>query len=249
MATLLLVEDVAELRRVVRLAIEVHPELQVVAEAGDGASAVEAASTHQPDVVVLDLGLPDLAGTEVVRRLREAAPFAAVIVYTGTVGAGREALAEQVEAVVRKDQGVRYLVELLLELGRLRPAAALELGPHVGDVAEARHFLLERCRRWGCSHLVDDAELVLSELVTNALVHAGSRCRVAIGFDGTVLRIEVTDRSSGLPDVQAPDRLDDHGRGLLLVSLLAAAWGVETTAVGKLVWAELAPGDRDRRVS
>ena len=238
-------DEVTDLRAVARHALELRGGFEVVAEAADGAGAIAAAAAHRPDVVVLDLGLPDLAGSEVVRRLRQVAPQTAVVVYTGSVTADRSEVTGEVEAFVRKDQGVRYLVDLLGELGRLRPAAAVQLGPHVGEVAAARRFLTERCERWGCEDLVDDGTLVLTELVTNALMHAGSGCRVAASFHGGVLRLEVTDRGGGVPDVQAPGRLSEHGRGLLLVSILSAAWGVDTTPGGKTVWAELTGSPAD----
>jgi anti-sigma regulatory factor (Ser/Thr protein kinase) len=107
-------------------------------------------------------------------------------------------------------------------------------------VAVARRFVTDRCRRWGCGDVVDDAELVVSELVTNALVHAGTRCELRIGLSGTALRVQVTDGAGGVPDPQAVTGGDEHGRGLLLVSLLCAAWGTEPLASGgKVVWAEM----------
>ncbi len=230
----------------IRHALQLRGGFEVVAEAADGAAAIAAAAAHQPDVVVLDLGLPDLAGTMVVRRLRQVAPQAAVVVYTGSMTPERCEVAGQVEAFVRKDQGVRYLVDLLADLGRLRPAAVVQLGPHVGEVADARRFLMERCERWGCAHLADDGRLVLTELVTNALMHAGSGCRVSASFHDGVLRLEVTDRGGGVPDVQAPGVLSEHGRGLVLVSALATAWGVDTSPGGKTVWAELTGSPADQ---
>jgi len=69
----LLVEDVDELRFVLRHTLPRAGALEVVGEAADGATAIEAAARQQPDVVVLDLGLPDIAGHEVIPRLRAVA--------------------------------------------------------------------------------------------------------------------------------------------------------------------------------
>jgi anti-sigma regulatory factor (Ser/Thr protein kinase) len=89
--------------------------------------------------------------------------------------------------------------------------------------------------------VLDQAELVVSELVTNAVSHGNSGCEVRIGLTDNTLRIEVTDRGAGTPDVLATTGRDEHGRGLVLVSAVAAAWGVDTTpGDGKVVWAHLA---------
>lgn len=254
--TVLLVDDVIELRGVICQALRLRGGFDVVAEAADGVSAVAAAAEHQPDVIVLDLGLPDLAGHEVVTRVREVAPHAQVVVFTGSVSADRMDIVEQVTAFVRKEQDVAYLVDLLADLSRDRHhAASMQLGPDLGDVRRARQFVTESCEQWGCTAAVDDAMVVVAELVTNALVHAGPRCELRLGFAGDVLRFEVEDAGTGAPDVQAADATSEHGRGLLLVSALCIAWGVETGDRGsKVVWAELlvpsrspASGDGDDR--
>ena len=82
-------------------------------------------------------------------------------------------------------------------------------------------------------------ELILTELVTNAFIHARSRCRIRVRYATDVLRLEVRDDGLGVPDPQASYPDNEHGRGMLLISALAKAWGVESESSGKLVWAEL----------
>lgn len=256
--SVLVVEDVPELRSVLLQSLRLRGGFDVVAEAEDGTSAIEAAARHQPDVVVLDLGLPDLAGHEVLTGLRAVSPAAQVVLYTGSVTPD-EVPTHEITAYVSKDRDVAYLVDLLGNLTR-RPydSAALALGPDPGDVGIARRFLTERCRQWGCGDVAEDAELVVSELVTNALIHAGSRCELRIGLTDGALRVQVTDQSEGMPEPRAADDQAEQGRGLLLVSVLCEAWGVEVLpGGGKVVWAELlrsprestddAPGVRARR--
>lgn len=239
--TVLLVEDVPELRALLRQRLRLRGGFDVVADVSDGASAVTAAALHQPDVIVLDLGLPDLAGHEVLTRLRAVAHQAQILVYTGSVSRDRFVLTRDVDAYVSKTHDVGYLVELIVELsGQGRHSAKLELGPAVADVRLARQFLVSHCRRWGCEDLVEDAQLVVSELVTNAVVHAGRRCELGIAFRSGSLRVEVSDEGAGGPEVQAASETSEHGRGLLLVSAMTDAWGVEPRlAGGKVVWAEL----------
>ncbi|HVM65006.1 MAG TPA: response regulator, partial [Acidimicrobiales bacterium] len=126
--TVLLVDDVDDVRTVVRQTLRLRGGFDVVGEAADGTGAIEAATAQQPDVVVLDLGLPDLAGRDVLTRLQAAAPAAQVVIYTGMVG---EELTggERVAAIVPKDKDVRYLVDLITELTHDMHGASVELGP------------------------------------------------------------------------------------------------------------------------
>lgn len=244
--TVLIVDDVAPLRTLVRRALELRGGFNVVADVRNGLEAIAAASAHQPDVVVLDLGLPDLPGRELLARLRAVAPATRVVVYTGSVGADRAEVLADVAGFVRKDQELSYLVDLVGDIGRAAAwdAAVLENAPE--SVAAARRFVDEFCARARCLQVRDDARLIVSELVTNALVHAGSRCEVRCRVVAAVLRLEVLDEGRGSPDPQRPSPDEDHGRGLLLIGVLAAAWGVEAAPDGrKVVWAELPLGAPD----
>ncbi|MFJ8140204.1 ATP-binding protein [Streptomyces sp. NPDC096013] len=88
----------------------------------------------------------------------------------------------------------------------------------------------------------DDVLLCVSELATNALVHgvpAGRQFRVALRYDGQVLRVEAHDSGGGVPRAdRCPEDTDEGGRGLLLVAALADKWGVRERELGKVVWAE-----------
>ena len=239
--SVLLVEDIPELRSVIRQTLRLRGGFEVVGEAADGASAIAAAASHQPDIVVLDLGLPDLAGHEVLTRLRAVSPVAQVVVYTGSFTPDRTPVAGQVEAFLTKDQDVAYLVDLLSRLGRRRyDTAALAVGSDPREVGGARRFLSDQCRAWGCGDLTEDAELVASELVTNALLHGAGQCEFRVALSDAALRIQVIDHGAGMPDPRTAGHRDEQGRGLLLVSALCAAWGVEALpGGGKMVWAEL----------
>ena len=229
--TVLLVDDVAELRAVVRQALRLRGGFEVVGEAGDGAGAISAAGVHQPDVIVLDLGLPDLAGREVLAGLRQTAPDAQVIVFTGSAAPDGPEFQSAVEAYVQKDQDVGYLVDLLADLGRRRHnTATIQLGPDVRDVARARRFLAEQCRRWGCEDVVEDGLVVATELVTNALLHAGSRCELR-ARQASARATSVRDGSAMLPSAAV------NGSSLLRssprISSIAAS-GCDITASWKL---------------
>lgn len=92
--------------------------------------------------------------------------------------------------------------------------------------------------------VVDDLLLLVSELVTNAVVHAGSPAVVRLDADLDRIKVAVADRDAdGSPGtVVEPDPLSSSGRGVLLVDRLAARWGVEPHCEGKTVWFELPRG-------
>lgn len=237
---LLLVDDVPELRAVLAQALALRGNFIVVGEAGDGRTAIALAREHQPELIVLDLGLPDLAGRELLTGLRGAAPDALVVVYSGSHTPDRAAITRTVEAFIEKTQDVGYVVDLLDEIeARIPRTAMTRLGPHAREVALARRFVVDRCNEWGCAHIADDASIVVSELVANALVHVQSSCELTLGLRGEVLRIDVVDHGGGMPDLHDATDVDEHGRGLLLVSILCTAWGTEPRDDGKSVWAEL----------
>jgi anti-sigma regulatory factor (Ser/Thr protein kinase) len=106
----------------------------------------------------------------------------------------------------------------------------------------ARQATREVLTSWQVSHLEETAVLFVSELVTNAVLHACTGESVLIlrlEAAGTSLRIEVHDAHPQWPEPGTPTGLDESGFGLLIVDALANKWGVSQTATGKAVWAEL----------
>ena len=94
----------------------------------------------------------------------------------------------------------------------------------------------------GLTELLDEALLLTTELVTNAVLHAktgGSGPTLHLEFHGTWLRIEVHDADWRVPEPRLPSTLDESGFGFVIVDALADKWGVRETPAGKAVWAEL----------
>ena len=118
-------------------------------------------------------------------------------------------------------------------------ALSITLAPHGRSVGEARRFLDAELGRQGLDHLVDDAVLAVSELVTNAVLHARTLITVRMALDEQVLRVEVADEGEGAPVLRDYGAYATTGRGLGLVSRLACAMGVEVRPVGKAVWFHL----------
>ncbi|MGX1491520.1 anti-sigma regulatory factor (Ser/Thr protein kinase) [Streptomyces tendae] len=110
-------------------------------------------------------------------------------------------------------------------------------------VAVARQQLRELLHDWAVPDQVDSAVLLLSETLTNVLVHTDAdallRAEVRGGTGDRRLRIEVSDTSDDLPHMRRPGELASSGRGLILIELLAHAWGVDPLGEGKTIWFEL----------
>ncbi|MDJ0464758.1 SpoIIE family protein phosphatase [Streptomyces sp. H27-C3] len=128
--------------------------------------------------------------------------------------------------------------------------AAASFDPVGRSVATARAFVRDTLQGWGYSDIVDDAVVLTSELVTNAVVHAGTTADVLCLRTEDGVRVEVADRYperevplQGTPQhFGSPDR--EGGRGLLLCAALASRWGVEYAPSTKQVWFQLDLPDR-----
>jgi anti-sigma regulatory factor (Ser/Thr protein kinase) len=116
---------------------------------------------------------------------------------------------------------------------------SLELPPDRAAAAKARHFVGETMQAWDCDDVIPDAELLVSELVTNAVLHARSASRVTIERQGATLRISVFDTSPTRPRLRNYGPEAVTGRGLLLVDRISDRWGVEQVPTGKTVWFEI----------
>jgi CheY-like chemotaxis protein/anti-sigma regulatory factor (Ser/Thr protein kinase) len=236
----LIVDDVPEVRRLVKTALRFRGLFTVVGEASSGAEAIARVSELRPDIVVLDIGLPDIAGQEVLTRIREQVPTTKVVVFTGTEP-GESGLASRVDGYAMKDTQLDYLVDLLEQLGTARTGqATIRLDGALTSARHARAFAHSALDEWGVSDIADDVLLVVTELVNNAVTHAHSPCELRLSISPAAVRIEVADEGPGTPDPLPPSETRNHGRGLHLVDALTVAWGFEPiSSGGKLVWAEL----------
>jgi PAS domain S-box-containing protein len=104
-------------------------------------------------------------------------------------------------------------------------------------VAEARARAARQLAAWGLAEITFTTELIVSELLTNAIRHAEPPIQLRMILDGT-LCCEVSDGSSTAPHLRRADRYDEDGRGLLLVAHLSERWGSRHTRTGKTIWAQ-----------
>lgn len=115
------------------------------------------------------------------------------------------------------------------------------LPPDTGAIRRARKTVGDQLWAWGLPDLVDDAELITSELVTNAIAHGAGDIELRVYALDDRVRISVLDQNpAGVPRIAADRGLQVGGRGLSLIDQISLAWGHEILGDSKEVWAELA---------
>lgn len=110
------------------------------------------------------------------------------------------------------------------------------------SVGAARRFVTRTVGQWGQDGVEWSAQLIISELATNAVLHAGTPFTVRLVLTAGVLRLEVDDGSIRAPRERHFGPEATTGRGIALVATLSSAWGVSRRPGGKSVWCEIAPG-------
>ncbi|MFB7662755.1 SpoIIE family protein phosphatase [Kitasatospora sp. NPDC056138] len=117
--------------------------------------------------------------------------------------------------------------------------ATWELSVGDAEVHRARTLVREQLAAWRLTALADTVELLVSELVTNAVRVARDHVQLQL-IRVDKLLVEVSDDNHNLPSLEPAESMDECGRGLHLVSKLSERWGTARKAVGKVVWFELA---------
>jgi hypothetical protein len=122
--------------------------------------------------------------------------------------------------------------------------AAWDVAPDPAAVADARKNAVGQLEAWGLTDAAFVTELIVSELVTNAIRHAEPPIQLRLIHDRTLI-CEVSDASSTAPHMRRARTYDEGGRGLLLVAQLTERWGSRPGATGKTIWTEQSLEDLD----
>ncbi|MGI3200653.1 PAS domain S-box protein [Streptomyces sp. GLT-R25] len=185
-------------------------------------------------------GLIETPGSDIEDQL---AQLTDVLSGLFTTAPDLEVAADRVLAALLPDaDGHNDDVTLLLTQLPDAPLAAVTTDlPAVPDsVPEGRAFLTKALTSWDCTTTADDARLLLSEILTNAVQHAQGPLGLHLCRTATELTVEVSDHSPHLPQPRLAAEDDESGRGLILVRALADTWGVRPTDEGKTTWFTLA---------
>ncbi|MFJ9731978.1 PAS domain S-box protein [Streptomyces sp. NPDC101171] len=183
-------------------------------------------------------GLIETPGTDIEDQLTE---LIATLDKLPDTPPDLEAAADHVLSTLLPDADGHDDVTLLLTQLPAAPLATLatDLPAAAESVRTGRDFLGKALVAWDCAHVADDALLLLSEILTNAVQHAEGPIGVRACRTDTSLTVEIGDRSLHLPQPRSATEDDESGRGLLLVRALAGDWGVRPTDDGKTTWFSL----------
>ena len=252
----LVADDLEDSRFLVRRFLERSGKFVVVAEATNGKQAVEMVEKHTPDLALLDLAMPVMDGLEALPLVRKVSPSTTVVVLSAFArdwmadhnGNGNGHSAGVLEKGLDPDV---FVQELLAVIAKAQPgqSARLSLPNALTSPGAARRFVRTTLTEWNSEDLIDDATLLTSELVTNAVLHADSDLELRMRLRPTALRVEVVDQSQRALVRREPSNEATSGRGLAMVNTLAALWGSDAVGSGKSVWFELPYGDHGRVAS
>lgn len=153
-------------------------------------------------------------------------------------------LQEICDQVVKELDLTKDRDDIALLIARVHPlppdrSAAWRLPGEPRQVAHCRRLVRDTLAAWGLTALTETVELLVSELVTNAIQHAGGEIRLRLQRDEGALLCEVCDQTRNPPELQELSATAERGRGILLVNELSGKWGHRRTASGKIVWCTL----------
>lgn len=243
----LVVDDDPAQRALVRALLE-RAEVGPIVEAVDGEDAVRQAGTHHPSLILLDLQMPGRGGLEVLPELRRVCPDASVVVVSNLPRRHYEdaAIAGGAVGYVEKRTPADRFVAEVLAAASISDAVVERVTVHLQqskDSPRAARQLVRRLVDRKDAELLSTVELLVTELVTNSVVHATSAPRVEVELHRDRVRVAVHDSDPTMPRQRVPDQDRPGGRGILLLDRLASRWGAEPTGDGKVVWFEI---DRPR---
>jgi DNA-binding NarL/FixJ family response regulator len=245
----LLVDDVEDIRALLRILMEKDGRFEIVGEASDGEEAIALARRHEPDVVVLDLAMPVMDGLTALPALREAAPGVRVVILSGFPAHQMGPAAKDAGAVgyLEKGRSVSTLAadihDLAAVLERVEAVLERDLPPEPRSASQARQALTTALISEVPDSALDTLVLLTSELVTNVVAHARTTCHLGVELFADVVRVSVSDEDARPLAPRAAGDDAESGRGLGLVEMLSSNWGVITRATGKTVWFEVPRAD------
>jgi DNA-binding NarL/FixJ family response regulator len=244
----LLVDDDAEQRRLVG-GLLARAGIGPVFEAANADEALLAAVQHpELGLVVLDIVMPERSGLDVLPDLHDLVPQASIVVLSNlprhrVVDLAR---ARGATGFVEKRVAPGRLVTEILVAAAVATVTANRVSaqlPAESISARTARGLVRNMLSTADQELLDSVELLVSELVTNAVLHATSAPRLDVHVGRASIRVEVFDDDLTPPHTRVPDGTGIGGWGLQLVDRLASRWGSDPQPGGKVVWFEI---DRPR---
>lgn len=237
----LLVDDDAEQRSLVADLLA-RAGIAPVVEASSAGEALALAGEHDFALVVLDVVMPERSGLDVLPELHDLVPNGSIVVLSNLP---RRRVASTARArgatgyVEKRVAPDRLVTEILVAAAAVtttadRITARLPAEPIAARTARG---VVRDALPTVDQELLDSIQLLVSELVTNAVVHASSAPRLDVHVGRSNIRVEVFDDDTTPPRVR--ERIGPGGWGLQLVERLASRWGTDAQPDGKVVWFEI----------
>lgn len=246
MTRLLVAAPDPDYRLLVRLGLDGAPGFEPVLEAGGAEEVMALAGRAAPDVLLLDISLPGafallarLAFSRVV-LVSSAAPeeLATLAAAAGAVGyIGKDLAPTDLPAAITDATRVVERLEAVLA------KAAGRLPADLRSAGEARRLVRRALDGWTDEERIEDIVLCVSEVVTNAIVHADSGPRVLVHVRPAVIHVEISDDTEIHPVVRGAGPQETSGRGMSILSAYSDRWGsLRRSGGGKTVWFEVSRG-------
>jgi PAS domain S-box-containing protein len=173
--TVLLIDDAPDLRALVRIALERSGEFRIAGEGGSGREAIELAAEYRPDLVMLDVSMPDMDGLEALPEVARASPHSRVVVFSGFDAAGLEQRARDLGAVdfIEKSLAINEIPNRLRAAAGRGAAASVTKAPTTDETASADAVLGEHLERFRAAF--DGASIGMAALtLTGRIVRANT---------------------------------------------------------------------------
>lgn len=247
MTSILHVDPDPDYRLLVRVALEREPDLDVVAEADDLATALDLVVAVRPDLLLVEPHAGLQADVDHLAALHGAAPDVRMIVLTSLpmgeldwplqIAGTRGQLSKRIRPTVLADE-LRQLLDVLTVVDGALDEARTELDPDLVSPRHAREFVTRTLAEWECTDATAIIDLLVSEIVANAVLHARTTAELSVQLLPNRVRVAVTDLDPAQPKRRPDDPLTSTGRGIALIEKLSLAWGIERTPEGKRIWFE-----------
>lgn len=233
-------------RHLLALALGRDPAFGVCASTADGGEAVEQVVAHAADLLLFDVDLAGVDGVEVAARVHEARPSCAAVLVSSIPPAELGALPGTVGLIPRSVPPTRLAAEIRAVAAAVEAAGVSARSSSVTLEADrmaprsARRFVNDVLADAGYGDVLDVVELLVTEVVTNAVLHARTQAEVVARLLPDAVRVEVIDRDDSFPVRRRPSRDQPGGRGFDLVERMSRSWGIDMLEVGKRTWFEVA---------
>jgi anti-sigma regulatory factor (Ser/Thr protein kinase) len=235
-----------EYRLLTRLALAPEDGIELVGEAAtldEGGDVV--ARTH-PDVALVEPYAGTRADLDGLARLAGRVPGLRTVVLTSLpaegpawpAAGGTLGVLSKVLPPTRLAAELRALVTVLDVVGGAMDEVRTPLDPDLNSPRRARAFVTDTLERWSCRDATAIIDLLVSEMVANAVLHTGAPAELAVQLLPDRVRVSVTDQDTTQPKRRPDNPALATGRGLALIEQLSVAWGIDRVPEGKRMWFE-----------